>query len=110
MAYPNETADRTQSAQDYFSRHAGVTGSLNAVKETPYSRLAGAVERLRKAGSVVGSVAGKLCGDQPEEARDRHTRGPIGGGMLGSIEELADSISDMADDIAEAATRIDRRL
>lgn len=84
-------------------------GNVGIVKETPFSRLGGAVERLRKAHAHVVGVAGKLCGENPPEATTTGQR-VSGSGMFGGIEELADSIIDMAGEIIDHAERINRRI
>lgn len=83
--------------------------TIAAVKETPFSMLMGAVDRLRKAESHASSVASKLVGEVPESKT-------VGGasaaysGALGSVEENAYAVSSLADRIIESMSRIDSRL
>lgn len=87
----------------------GTYDSIKAVKETPFSRLQGAVERLRKSDAYISSVTAKLVGEQVS-VEGRLDRGPVGSGLLGSIEELANNIADLADSLQASADRIESRL
>lgn len=86
-------------------------GQLNAVKETPLTRLSFAVDRLRKANAAVADAATILVGEQMTGGpANQMARAPVGSGMLGSIEELADSVTDIASDIVSNISRIQSRL
>ncbi|HET6409116.1 MAG TPA: hypothetical protein VFG14_14605 [Chthoniobacteraceae bacterium] len=85
--------------------------SLNAVKETPLTRLQYAVERLRKSDAIVSEAANRLVGERgPEINGTGQARAPVGSGFLGHIEELADNVSDLANSILDNIQRIERRL
>ena len=107
MAY----ADKMAYADQYYMEVTGTAKSaLNAVKETPLSRLSYAVEKLRKADAVVGETASRLVGERGPEPGDQAARAPVGSGFLGNIEELADSVSDLAGNILENIQRVERRI
>ncbi len=85
------------------------SGSLNAVKETPLTRLSGAVERLHKAEAMASNLAGKLVGEQMT-GEGGETTAPVGPGMLGAFEELANVIIHAANNITSDLARIERRI
>lgn len=87
----------------------GTYGTLKTEKETPFSRLHGAVERLRKSDVYISSVTAKLVGEKLA-GEGRTDRVPVGSGILGGIEELANEIADLADSIQASAERIESRL
>jgi hypothetical protein len=80
------------------------------VRETPFSRLSGAVDRLHKVASQMSNAADALCGEQVTGEGLRKAKAPVGGGFFGGIEELADQIDDMAADIGKYASRIQSRI
>lgn len=92
---------------DYQSRAYQVP---KIVKETPLSRLSGAVDHLRSATSKMSTAATTLCGEQIRGEAPGKPRAPVGTGVFGSIEELADAVDDLAADIDDYAHRINGRL
>lgn len=85
-------------------------GMAAPIKETPISRLSDALGRLGKAEAQVASVTAKLVGDPSTNEGCREVSKPIGSGIFGSIEEMADGVAALAADIIDHASRIERRL
>jgi hypothetical protein len=82
---------------------------LKAVRETPFTRLGSALALLTKAQDAVGSVVTNLVGEQMVGAGTPPVS-PVGSGLLGSIEEMAEEVSRRAHDILEQAQRLQSRL
>lgn len=77
-------------------------------KETPFTRLDAAIERLREVSAAVAGMSSRLVGEPvPEGQQDRRDGGP---GLFGDIEEAADTINILADDIMTEVKRITERL
>jgi len=83
---------------------------LSVVKETALSRLANAVELLRKAEGLVSETSTRLVGASGPEGGAEALRGPIGSGIFGSVEELADNVTELASSIVSSIQRVERRL
>lgn len=96
--------------RDYSDlQNANMRAVGHEVKETPFSRLSVAVERLREARTRVNEVANALCGEAPPTppaTGAKVNRMPIvGSGMLGGIEEMAEAIEGMVDGINDDLAR-----
>ena len=92
------------------SQVGGQFSQIGQTKETPVTRLSGALERLHKAEAQVASVTAKLVGEPAVDGACREASKPIGSGIFGNIEEMADGVAALAADIIDHATRIERRL
>lgn len=107
---PNEFSPKRKglTMADYFNAKAQLTQNVQAVKDTPVTRLSAAVERLLKAEGYVSEVASKLCGqDSSLEANAKTDRLP---GVLGDIDGLSDDVASIASRIIEHVQRIQARL
>lgn len=111
---PYNPADlQSIAGRQYADAPKGYSGPVEA-KETPFSRLSRAVDRLRETRSRASEVACSLCGERgpsPANASGKINRAPIVGlGMLGGIEDLAQNIEDIVDDMNDDLARVARHI
>ena len=97
-------------AQYIGSDGYGEKASNAPQRETPFSRLTGAVDRLRKVSEISSMLSVKLVGEEPPEATNREALPIVGAGMLGSVEDAANDIIRLAERITDNLARVERRI
>lgn len=81
-----------------------------AMKETAFTRLSAAVERLEKATAGVSDLASRLVGEAPPETAGANASGISGSGMFDRINEQATRIDDLVATIAGHVQRVAQRM